>query len=119
MSGFFSTPTSRAGYTIRTFLHRIGVEHKIVESRYKLNRFVLIPFLKSVNLPYQKINKRYKGINTAELQNSILITENPDTYRLFRQWCKQNVYRINKEYVYYVSKKVDHVPDKAEKASDT
>ena len=90
MGYYFSTPTSRAGYIIRTFLHQINYPHKMVESAGKLNKLILIPFMKENNMRYKVINYRYKGINTAELNNCYDILENKETWDKFRKWCKLN-----------------------------
>lgn len=90
MAYYFSTPTSRAGYKIRQFLNQIGVSVKFTNSSWKLNKKVLMPFLREFNLPYRKMNQRYKGINTADLQNSYTILEDKEIWDNFRKWCKEN-----------------------------
>ena len=92
MGHYFSTPTSRAGYTIRQFLNQIGVPIKFTNSPWKTNKLIFVPFLKEHNIPYKQMNPRYKGINTADLQNCYTILENEELWKSFRKWCK-----INKE----------------------
>jgi hypothetical protein len=79
MSRFFSTSTSRAGYTIRQFLNQIGVDIKFTNSSWKTNKLIFIPFMKEYNIPFQQMNPRYKGINTADLQNCYDILSNKET----------------------------------------
>ena len=88
MSRYFSTPTSEAGYKIRTFLHQINFPHKIVESAWKSNKQIFIPFLKEKNIKYYTMNQRYKGINTSELKNCYTILESKELWDEFRAWCK-------------------------------
>ena len=45
MGRYFSTPTSRAGYTIREFLNQIGVPIKLTNSSWKTNKLIFVPFL--------------------------------------------------------------------------
>lgn len=90
MSRYFSTPTSRAGYTVREFLNQIGVSIKLTNSSWKTNKLIFVPFLKENNLPYRQMNPRYKGINTADLQNCYDILNNKETWDKFRKWCKDN-----------------------------
>lgn len=90
MGRYFSTPTSEAGYKIRQFLHQIKYPHKIVESSWKLNKQILIPFMKENNIKYLTMNQKYKGINTADLQNCYTILESKEVWNKFRQWCKDN-----------------------------
>lgn len=90
MGYYFPTPTSRAGYQIRQFLRQIGYPHRLVESSFKSNREIFIPFLKENNIRYEKINPRYKGINTADLQNCLTILEDKDLWDKFRKWCKNH-----------------------------
>ena len=85
MSRYFSTPISEAGYTIRQFLNQIGIPVKITNSSWKTNRLVFVPFLKENNLPYQQMNPKYKGINTADLQNCYDILNSKETWDKFRQ----------------------------------
>jgi hypothetical protein len=91
----FSTPTSRAGYKIRLFLGQIGISDKIVQSSWKSNRLIFIPFLKSVNKPYKQMNPNYKGINTADLINCYSILEDEEIWKQFRAWCKESKDSIN------------------------
>jgi hypothetical protein len=86
----FSTPTSRAGYKVRLFLTQIGLPDKVVQSSWKSNRLVFIPFLKSVNKPYKQMSPNYKGINTADLINCYSILEDSEIWKQFRFWCKEN-----------------------------
>lgn len=95
MGYYFSTPTSEAGYKIRQFLHQIKIEHKNVEKAFRLNKKILIPFMKENNLKYKVMNQRYKGINTADLQNCYTILESKEIWDKFRQWCKNNKELIN------------------------
>lgn len=95
MSYYFSTPTSRAGYKIRTFLYQININHKDVDKPFRLNKKVLIPFMKDHNLKYKVMNQRYKGINTADLQNCYTILESKEIWDKFRQWAKDNKNIIN------------------------
>ena len=88
MSTYFSTPTSRAGYIIRDFLNQIGVPIKFTNSSWKTNKLIFVPFLKENNLPYKQMNPKYKGINTADLQNCYDILEKEEIWEKFRKWCK-------------------------------
>ena len=88
MGYYFSTPTSRAGYKIRQFLHQIEIPHKIVEKPFKLNKLILIPFMIENNMKYMQLNPRYKGINTADLQNCYDILSNEEIWNKFRKYCK-------------------------------
>lgn len=90
MGYYFSTPTSRAGYTIRQFLNQIGVSIKLTNSSWKSNKLIFVPFLKENNIPYKQMNPNYKGINTADLQNCYTILESEELWKKFRKWCKEN-----------------------------
>lgn len=90
MSRYFLTPTSRAGYEVRQFLNQIGVPIKFINSSWKTNKKILVPFLKEHNIPYKQMNPRYKGINTADLKNCYTILETEERWKLFREWCKKN-----------------------------
>ena len=90
MGRYFSTPNSRAGYTIREFLNQIGVSIKLTNSSWKTNKLIFVPFLKENNIPYKQMNPNYKGINTADLQNCYTILESEELWKKFRKWCKEN-----------------------------
>ncbi len=90
MSRYFSTPTSRAGYKVRQFLNQIGVPVKFTNSSWKTNKKIFVPFLKEHNISYEQMNPRYKGINTADLENCYTILETEERWKLFREWCKKN-----------------------------
>lgn len=90
MGYYFSTPTSIAGYKIRQFLNQIGISVKFTNSSWKTNKLIFVPFLKEHHIPYEQMNPRYKGINTADLKNCYTILENKELWDKFRQWCKVN-----------------------------
>ena len=90
MGRYFSTPTSRAGYTIREFLNQIGVPIKLTNSSWKTNKLIFVPFLKENNKKKKKMNPNYKGINTADLENCYTILESEELWKKFRKWCKEN-----------------------------
>ena len=98
MGRYFSTPTSRAGYKIRQFLNQIGIPVRLTNSSGKTNRLILVPFMRENNIPYKVMNYRYKGINTADLQNSYDILESKETWDKFREWCKKNKHQILESY---------------------
>lgn len=95
MGYYFSTPTSEAGYKIRQFLHQINIKHKNVEKAFRLNRKILTPFMKENGMKYKVMSPRYKGINTADLQNCYDILESKEMWNKFRKWCKNNRSIIN------------------------
>jgi hypothetical protein len=91
MSRYFTFPQAQSGYYLRKYLHDvIQLEHKLVESSWKLNNQVLIPFLKENGVKYEKMNPRYKGLCTANLINSHTIVESKELWNKFKTWCKNN-----------------------------
>jgi hypothetical protein len=66
---------------IRNFVEKhLGGEHM---SDFKLNKEILLPFLKEHKLPYVKWNNRYKGTYTACMMNSLEIQDN---FELFSKY---------------------------------
>lgn len=90
MGRTFTFPSAVAAYGIRNYLHNVGLEHKVVENSKKLNE-ILISYLKDSNLPYVKFNPRYKGLNTADLVNSLKIQEDFSSFRKWIEINKQNL----------------------------
>lgn len=91
--GHFTFPQAQSGKYIRDYLQSvIKLDHKVVQSSWKLNKEVLIPFLKECGVKYNVMNNRYKGLNTADLQNSYIITEDKELWTKFKIYCKQKYY---------------------------
>lgn len=66
---------------IRNFVEKhLPGEHM---SDFKLNKEILLPFLKEHKLPYVKWNNRYKGTYTACMMNSLEIQ---DHFELFSKY---------------------------------
>lgn len=73
-------------YGITNFLMKKGV-FEDYPSKRKLNKF-MVKYLKDEGLPYVKWNNRYKGINTADLVNSVRIQND---FRRFRKFVDKEI----------------------------
>ena len=48
---------------------------------------LMVEFLKSVNIKYAVFNKRYKGLNTADIQNAVIVSER---FAEFKEFIRRN-----------------------------
>lgn len=64
---------------VKIYLEKRGWE---INSSRVLNK-IMVNFLKKYNLPYTTWNKRYKGLNTADLMNAVTVQDN---FELFKEW---------------------------------
>ena len=71
---------------INTFLKKQGFD---ISGKGKKQNKIMVDFLKEFNLPYVKWNNKYKGLNTADLINSITINHN---------WIDFESWILNKKY---------------------
>lgn len=93
----FTFPSAAAGYGLRTYLHSTKLfPHKLVERSGVLNRTILIPFLKHMNIEYHVHNRRYKGLDTADLKNSLIISNG--YFFEFKKWVNDNKDKILETY---------------------
>jgi hypothetical protein len=67
---------------IRNFVEKHIDPHHTM-SDFKLNKDVLLPFLKQHKLPYVKWNNKYKGTYTACMMNSLEIQKNFELFSTY------------------------------------
>lgn len=69
-----------SAHGVREFLNKKGYD---VSGRgHKMND-ILVEYLKEKKLPYVKYNKRYKGVYSADVKNSLTIQED---WQSFANW---------------------------------
>lgn len=76
-------------YGLRNFLQKEGFD--VGGKGKKLNE-ILVAYLKQRGEKWHKWNPKYKGLNTADLMNSVLVQED---FQDFKKWVLENKEDLN------------------------